>query len=290
MTDLQVVGVHGIRQRDTNGIKLADDWNRALARSIAVHIGPQAAVPAVTAPYYGDVFPRGRLKLGDEEEPGLNTSEDEELDFMLTALEAHTPPVPGQQPPGTLGMPPRTHPRLLRALARVDRRFGNGAGKLVLNRISEVHGYFTEKDKADEVRTRVRDAVQQTGATLIIAHSLGSVVIYDMFQRGLIPPAARGTGVSQLITCGSPLSWLPVQNKLGLSTPVALQMSVGVDWLNVYDPYDPVTAGVGLSPLAPDVVDTPVDNREDPHSADRYLEQKPVALAVHTALKVSERQ
>jgi hypothetical protein len=288
MTNLHVVGVHGIRQRDTNSIKLADDWSEALARSIAVHVGPQAVVPTVTAPYYGDVFPRGRLKLGEDETPVLATADEEELDFILSALEVHTPPVPGQQPPvGTLGMPPRTHPRLVRATARVDRRFGNGVGRLLLTRISEAYGYFKDKDKAEEVRTRVLTAVEQTGATLIIAHSLGSVVVYDMFQRGQIPPPTTSTGVNQLITCGSPLAWLTVQRELGFDATAALRLPTGVAWLNVFDPYDPVTAGVGLSTLAPEVIDAPVDNQDDPHAADRYLEQKAVALAVQAALKLS---
>ena len=288
MTDLHVVGVHGIRQRDTNSIKLADDWSQALARSIAVHVGPRAVVPAVTAPYYGDVFPRSRLKLGEDEAPDLATTDEEELDFILRALEVHTPPVLGQQTSaGTLGMPPRTNPHLVRAIARVDRRFGNGAGRLLLSRISEVYGYFKDKDKAEEVRSRVREAVEQTGATLIIAHSLGSVVVYDMFQRGQIPLPATGARVNQLITCGSPLAWLPVQRKLGLDATATLHLPTDVAWLNAFDPYDPVTAGVGLSALAPEVIDAPVDNQDDPHAADRYLEQKAVALAVQTALKLS---
>ncbi|MGW7251618.1 hypothetical protein [Streptomyces decoyicus] len=282
MNDLQVVGVHGIRQRDTNNIKLADDWSQALARSIAVHVGTHAAVPAVTTPYYGDVFPRGRLQLGEDETTAdLDAADEEETEFLLQALETHTPPDPAQPPAGTLGMPPRTSPRIARALAGIDRRFGPHAGKLVLSRLSEVYGYFKDQEKAEEVRARVREAVEQTGTTLIIAHSLGSVVVYDMFQRGQIPPPATDGGVSQLITCGSPLAWLPVRRKLGLGVAATLQRPPHVAWLNVFDPYDPVTASVGLSALAPDVTDAPVDNRDDPHAADRYLEQQPVALTVH---------
>ncbi|WP_439673950.1 hypothetical protein [Embleya sp. MST-111070] len=287
MTDLHVVGVHGVRQRDTNAIKLADDWNQALARGIAVHAGSHAVVPVVTAPYYGDVFRRGRLKLGEDEVSDFATTDEEELDYILGALEVHSPPVPGQQlSAGTLGMPPRMNPRLVRAIARVDRRCGNGAGRLVFSRISEMYGYFKDKDKAEQIRTRVREAVEQTGTPLIIAHSLGSVVVYDMFQRGQIPAPAAGTGVTQLITCGSPLAWMPVQRKLGLTATAGLRLPMGVAWLNVYDPRDPVTAGVGLVALAPELIDAPVDNRNDPHAADRYLEQKAVALGVQAALEL----
>jgi hypothetical protein len=180
-------------------------------------------------------------------------------------------------------MPPRTNPRLVQLLARADRRFGNGVGRLLVNRISEVYGYFRDNDKAEEVRHRVRDAVEQTRATIIIAHSLGSVVVYDMFQRGQIPAADSGT-VSQLVTLGSPLAWLPIQRNLGIDTTASLQLPTGIAWLNVFDSHDPVTAGIGLSGLAREVIDAPVDNEGDPHSAECYLEQKPVALAVQSAL------
>lgn len=278
MNDLQVVGVHGIRQRDTNSIKLADDWSQALSRSIALHIGAHSVALAVSTPYYGDVFPRGFLQLGEQEtaaEP--DEADDEEAEFLLQALEAHTPPDPAWQPPaGTLGVPPRTSPRITRALAAIDRRFGPHAGRAVLSRLSEVHGYFKDNDKAEKVRDRVQQAIKQAGATLVIAHSLGSVVAYDMFRRGQIP-----SSVSQLITCGSPLAWLPIHRKLDLGTSATLQLPPHVAWLNVYDRYDPVTAGVGLSTLTPDVTDAVVDNQDDPHAADRYLEQQPVALTLH---------
>lgn len=279
MDDLQVVGVHGIRQRDTNKIKLAEDWSQALARSIAMHIGANAAAPEMTTPYYGDVFPRGRLQLGDDEEAAELEADGDEEEFLLQALEAHTPPDAAWQPPaGTLGKVPRTSPRVTAALAAIDRRFGPRVGQALLSRLSEVQGYFSDKhkDKADEVRDRVLRSIKQTGATLIIAHSLGSVVVYDMFRRGQIPAS-----VDQLITCGSPLAWLPIHRKLRLETPATLQLPTHVAWLNVLDPYDPVTAGLGLAALVPDVTDEVVDNQDDPHSAELYLEQRPVARTVH---------
>ncbi|MFF9428410.1 hypothetical protein [Streptomyces sp. NPDC014746] len=278
MDDLQVVGVHGIRQRDTNRIKLAEDWSQAISRSIATHIGATAAAPAMTTPFYGDVFPRGRLQLGESEEAAELEADDDE-EFLLKALEAHTPPDPSKQSPaGTLGKVPRVSPRITAALAAIDHRFGPRAGQLVLSRLSEVQGYFSDKhkDKADEVRDRVLQSIKQTGATLIIAHSLGSVVVYDMFRRGEIP-----TSVSQLITCGSPLAWLPFHRKLRLETPATLQLPSHAAWLNVLDPYDPITAGLGLAALAPEVTDEVVDNQDDPHSAELYLEQRPVALTVY---------
>ncbi|MGW1784932.1 hypothetical protein ACWCQQ_38380 [Streptomyces sp. NPDC002143] len=287
MSDLHIVGVHGIRQRDTNSLKLAEDWNLALAEGIALHCGPTSFTPSVTTPYYGDVFPKGRFQLGDEDpSEELAETDEEELELLAQALEAHTPPVPGERPAaGTLGAPPPVSPRITAALARIDRRCGPGVGKALLSRVSEVYGYFSAKSKydgmAETVRDRVREAVEQSGATLIIAHSLGSVIVYDMFRRGRFPSGVDG-GVSMLITCGSPLAWLPLRRKLGVRASDELQLPSNVRWLNVFDPNDPVTAGVGLSAIAPGVTDVAVDNQDDPHAAGRYLEQQPVAAAVRS--------
>ena len=44
MKDLHIVGVHGIRQRDTNSIRLGDDWGEALARGVEVFgVNPSSA-------------------------------------------------------------------------------------------------------------------------------------------------------------------------------------------------------------------------------------------------------
>ncbi|MFB6700889.1 hypothetical protein [Streptomyces rubiginosohelvolus] len=286
MSDLHVVGVHGIRQRDTNALKLTEDWNLALAEGVSLHCGPTSPTLSVITPYYGDVFPKGRFQLGDDDpSEGSAETDEEQLELLAQALEAHTPPVPGERPAaGTLGAPPRVSPRITAALARIDRRCGPGVGKALLTRVSEVYGYFSAKSKhdgmADTVRDRVSEAVEQSRATLIIAHSLGSVIVYDMFRRGRFPSGADDS-VSMLITCGSPLAWLPLRRELGLRASDELQLPPGVRWLNVFDPRDPVTAGVGLFGIAPGVTDVAVDNDDDPHAASRYLEQQPVAAAVH---------
>lgn len=214
MKDLHIVGVHGIRQRDTNSIRLGDDWGEALARGMRSHVGPGAQVPMLTTPYYGDVFPRTWSKLGEDDtvpDPAQMTPD--ELDFLLQALQAHTPADP-TAPTATLGMPPRIPPAAVRLLASIDKAFGHGMGKIVLSRISEVHGYLTDHDLAERVRTRIREAIDKTAPRMIIAHSLGSIVVYDMFQRGQIPSSGPG-GVSMLITCGSPWAGCPSSAALG---------------------------------------------------------------------------
>ncbi|GGS86748.1 hypothetical protein GCM10010270_68630 [Streptomyces violaceus] len=49
------------------------------------------------------------------------------------------------------------------------------------------------------------DPGTEMGARMVVAHSLGSVVVYDMLSRGEAPY------VTMLVTCGSPLGWPPAR-------------------------------------------------------------------------------
>lgn len=94
-----------------------------------------------------------------------------------------------------------------------------------------------------ELRTRLlkdlASAAAQADKTVIVAHSMGTMVAYDVLRRcPECPP------VDTLITIGSPLGVQEVQDELhadgvkGVDFPAA---KLG-RWVNVYDPLDPVCA------------------------------------------------
>lgn len=119
---------------------------------------------------------------------------------------------------------------------------------------------------------------------MVIAHSLGSVVFYDMVSRGEVPAAADGSPTTaSLITCGSPLSWLAVRK--GVCTADApLSVPAGVDWTNLYAPNDPVNRGGGLVHLAAGVTDVKVDNGKlNAHDVHRYLDKPAVTERIAKA-------
>jgi hypothetical protein len=284
VSGIQIVGVHGIRQWDTNAHKLSADWRAALAHGITCHLGPEVPVPGLATPYYGDVFPKTKLlQLG---EPGTAPLEDlddpQEEDFVLHALQAYASDadLPDQAPP-TLGVPPRVHPGITRRVAAIDGRLRRRAGTTVVGRVREVYGYFHNPVAAEEVRSRIAEAITASGAPLVIAHSLWSVVVYDMSEREQIPLNGSGA-VRALISCGSPLAWLPLQRHLKVSGK--LRLPDPVVWTNIFDPKDPVTAGQGLSDIAVAVEDVKVRNAGDPHAAGSYLRQAATARSVHVAV------
>ncbi|MFD8978456.1 hypothetical protein [Streptomyces sp. NPDC059564] len=296
MNALQIVGVHGIRQGSSATTEgLSRTWQESVAKALAASGHAATAGPVrVAVPSYQGVYPKTAtryMRLGPDDDAGHGDGapvDDEEEAFILQALAAYAPasleaedasPMAGQ----TLGEG-RLTPRILRRAAAVDRVAGKGMTGRLLWVVREAHGYLRHEETGAAVRAEVRAALAATGARMVIAHSLGSVVFYDMLSRGEVPAAADGgPGVRTLITCGSPLSWLAVRK--GVHTPgTPLSVPAGVEWTNLYAPNDPVSKGGGLDHLAVGVTDVKVNNgRLKPHDVHRYLDKPAVVEQIAKA-------
>ncbi|REK88259.1 hypothetical protein DY245_22335 [Streptomyces inhibens] len=190
-----------------------------------------------------------------------------------------------EQPLAVLGPPKLWPPRITRLLMAYDHRFPGGGGRFFVQRMREVRSYLTEPNLAVKVRALVRDHVTPT-TSVVIGHSLGSVIAYDLFRHeddapGQTPGDVPGPAVHTLITCGSPLGIPSVRRLMKIEDGDHLRLPDHVRWINVYDPDDVVTGGAGLCRVAPGLVDATVRNGVgDPHSAVRYLRSEPVARAV----------
>ena len=90
-----------------------------------------------------------------------------------------------------------------------------------------------------EIRRRTLDALQNAPASpphVVVAHSLGSVIAYDVLQRVADAPA-----VDALLTLGSPLGIDEVQDRLRPEWTRAdgfPARTVRTRWVNVFDPLD----------------------------------------------------
>ncbi|RAQ94591.1 alpha/beta hydrolase family protein [Thermogemmatispora tikiterensis] len=130
---------------------------------------------------------------------------------------------------------------------------------------------------------------QQAGRSIIVvAHSLGTVVAYDVLNTH------REIPITAFITLGSPLGLSPFiyQELLPLVPPGQKHPFPAnvATWQNFYDPNDIVALVPALAPLFPGppgqaVICTPVQNNPaDPHSLTGYLIQQAVAQAINNAL------
>lgn len=283
----QVVGVHGIWQSKTSRRQLTDDWGKALRRGIKQFTDRGDHAPALQMPHWTSLLAKGTDRLGPEDdlfgESAPMTSEEEE--FIADSLREMVRPedlaFAAEQPLATLGPPKLWSPRLTRMVMAYDRRFPGGGGQTFVRRVREVRYYLTEPTLAAEVRALVRDDF--TSATsVVIGHSLGSVIAYDLFRREEVGTGRTpGSAVRTFVTCGSPLGVPTVRRLMGITDGEHLRLPDHIEWVNVYDPDDFITGGAGLSGVAPTLTDAAVDNGlGDPHSAVRYLRTEPVAHAV----------
>jgi hypothetical protein len=287
VSDLHIVGIHGIRQGATTAERLTAEWGKSLAKGLSKLPEPRMEPPALTVPHYSHLFySDGPERLGSADGdggPGTWTAEKEE--FVWQALLDELPGFQADQAQDVevLGLP-WVPPRIAKLLPAVDARYGQrGAGEKIMEQLEEVHGYLHEPDQAARVRDRVGEALRRPGTRAVIAHSLGSVIVYDMLQRGEITTGKTNAGgVTTLITCGSPLAWPSIRRGLGAAdTP--LKVPAGLSWTNVYATGDIVTGGAGLKQIAPQAVDRKAfTGIADPHAAVNYLSTKAVAEAVRS--------
>lgn len=179
-------------------------------------------------------------------------------------------------------------PWLRDALQYLARRAGVSAS-VIESHFTDVAYYLGCSDVRDVVLGVVEDAlagVEADEPLVILAHSLGSVVAYDLLTR--MDP---GREVSLVVTTGSPLGLPVVQKHLlghGGASPAPVPAAVpasAASWRNAYDVRDVVAI---LNPLGPylaqavegQIQDLRVDTGEEPHAVVGYLEDAEVARAV----------
>lgn len=267
-----VVGVHGIGQQGSTPERQLQMWSDALDIGLSAAGRSREVASDLAVPFYGWLFRKASPYLGAGEPEWVDCAE---TAFVEHALDEYVDVFAGAAdtaaitPSPTLGPPGIVPPALLRGVASLDNRWGGGRALLLVGVLRQVYAYLYRKGAGALVRQIIMDQVTPK-TQLLIGHSLGSVIAYDLILRGLVPQ------VNSLITLGSPLALGTVQRALdndqGASN-VALS-----SWSNIYDPWDIVTLGKGLAPLASDYV---VDNGvADPHALARYLGRRETAALI----------
>lgn len=258
-----VVGVHGIAQQRSGPARQFKQWSDAFDRGLRNAKCPRAQVPTLAVPYYGSLFRKPSPYLGEvDDQPWA----DDEVSLVTNALGELTLGMPEaeldelEKTARTLGPPAFLPPPLLRGLAAVDRRWGTGRGILLVGVLRQVNAYLHNSEAGEKIR-QIVSAEISADTRVLVGHSLGSVITYDLLVRGVAPH------ITTLVTLGSPLPLATVRSAVSASGGVVLRQNVW--WVNVYDPWDVVTVGHGMAPEADDV---PVSNRRsDPHALAEYL-------------------
>jgi hypothetical protein len=269
-----VVGVHGIAQQASGPARQFRLWSDAFNRGLKRARCPLEKAPTLAVPFYGGLFRKGSPYLGDA--GGEESWDDTEVSFVADALDELTSDMSEadldelDRASQLLGPPAVLPPPLLRGLAAIDRRWGVGRGLLLIGVLRQVNAYLFRPEAGDEIRQIVIDQIARD-TRVLVGHSLGSVIVYDLLQRGVAAPH-----VTTLVTLGSPLPLATVRSALSAASPPSHDWDVS--WFNVHDPWDVVTGGHGMHPNAIDIKVT--NRRNDPHALIEYLGREESARAI----------
>jgi hypothetical protein len=240
--------VHGIGQGGKKKEELEKTWTDTLRKGYENAKLPYPETLSVDFPYYGDALDarvaRSKLPLPQQIVPKGDETLSPYEEFVRSSLadmkeiaklsDAEVAAEAGPIPATEKGI---QNWRLTQAVARLlDKRLTAFTSHTIETFLREVYLYVNNRSTAREVNAIVADMLTDE-PTIVIGHSLGSVVAYKV----LLEQAAK-VKLRRYITVGSPLGIKTISSRLGvLKYPQA-----DLNWYNAYDDGDIVA----LNPLA----------------------------------------
>jgi hypothetical protein len=244
---MRLLLVHGIAQGGKNPADLEKAWIDTLREGYkAANLAFPASL-SVDFPYYGDALDArvasSKLPLPQQITPKGGEAPSAYEEFVRSSLAEmkESADISDAEVAAEAGPIPATEKgiqnwRLTQALARViDKRFPRFTSTTIERYLRDVFLYVSNRSVTREINAIV-EAKLTDEPTVVIGHSLGSVVAY----RVLVEQGAK-VKLRRFITVGSPLGIRTISSNLGvLKYPAA-----DVNWYNAYDEGDVVA----LNPL-----------------------------------------
>ncbi|WP_029112827.1 hypothetical protein [Mycobacterium sp. URHB0044] len=284
----RINGIHGIAQQFRGPNSLREVWFPALTDGLIVSgqrdIAAKLDVDDLAVSFYGDLF-RPKAALGAEYPPykPKDLSSPDEREFLEALYDSASAEDPELLPPeGALG-PGRDavkkigeYPPVQVMIERVLRSktfAGAIPQRAFIGDLKQVIRFLTDEEVKGKVLARVDEEMSEE-TTVVIGHSLGSVVAYEYLCM------YRPKSVKAFITLGSPLGIRNIVYDRLTPRPTqnggAWPGTEAVVWTNVCDPHDIVAMRKDLAPLFPradggEVSDLRVDNGGEPHGIGPYL-------------------
>ncbi|GEB60071.1 hypothetical protein [Streptomyces gardneri] len=290
----KLILVHGRSQQFKKAGGLKQQWKQALQSGLT-KAGASLEMPdeQIRFPYYGDTLHHLTKSLpGDAPDviiKGYGEPSEGEREF-IAAVVAEVVKASGiseadiraaAETPAIIEKGMQNWRWVIAALRVIDKMPGLSSASLELA-TRDVYAYMHNHGIQAVIEAGIRKAFTPDEKCVVVAHSLGTVIVYNMLKR---EAEARNWNVPTLITLGSPLAVGPIVEAL---RPIGRPYGV-VDWFNAFDPRDVVA----LHPL--DYKHFPVDpvvenfsgiRNETPnrHGIAGYLDNSVVALRVRDAL------
>ncbi|MEU0646048.1 hypothetical protein [Streptomyces umbrinus] len=289
-----LVLIHGRSQQKKDPETLKQEWVEALHDGLS-KAGRNETIPddKIRFPYYGDtLFPLSKDPNTEAPDVIIKGSEPDSLeqtfvtDFLREVVEQlgelgiSTDAIPAaSDDPDIIQRDVQNWPWVLTLLRVLDEIEGLGSMSLALV-THDVYRYLDRLGIQRVIAGGVAKAFHPDKETVVVAHSLGSVIAYKLLSE---TGKKLGWRIPTLITVGSPLAVKAVASKL---SPVVWPDCVG-SWYNAYDRVDTVS----LFPLMPERFRvTPIENvivensTPNHHGITGYLGHPAVATRILDAL------
>ena len=289
---MRILLIHGRAQGGLDKAQLKQTWIDTLERGLTAAGEQLPHGVAFDFPYYGDALDEftARADLptpGDVVAKGPGQNRDFER-FMQSALDEmyhgsglSEAEVEAQMTTGDVREKGPQNWGWVQAIGRtIDKRFGGAADWTINTFLKDVFLYVTRPAVQTGINRIVEDMIVDAEPTVVVAHSLGTVVGYRVIMNN----RAR-LNVVKYITVGSPLGIRSISTRLGIpENPAA------TGWYNAYDERDVVA----LNPLDNQWFPTDpaianfagVDNHtENRHGIIGYLDDARVARVIAQAAR-----
>jgi hypothetical protein len=265
-----IVGVHGMAKHQAGRHQLLSGWRPALMDGLERAGNGHVTELDLDLAFYGDLFlsPGAQSrKSGFNVDPlaDLSTDEIADLEEMLSEIVTDEDVEAARKAEAEESKGYTRTPLAIQALMRaVGRRYAGASAITCLGVLRQVRGYLRDEQLAAQIDDRVAKTIS-ADTTVLIAHSLGSVVAAQYLQNTL------GHGIRLFLTLGSPLGLQFIRAAFRAS-PLDVPL-----WVNIRDRRDPVACAGALRTWWPQIAeaeDIIVENGNDTHAVERYLSRR----------------
>jgi hypothetical protein len=282
----KVVVVHGIGQETEGSRTLHSRFFPAMEDGV-VRAGGSLRPDDVVFASYGDFFrPQGEVLSPTPAFTGDDVEDGYETELLMTLWRRASEVDPRVVPPDeeVLGRAPKWASSALAALSR-SRFFAGLSDRFVVGSLKQVRGYMTDPGLRSDIRSTVAGFIGED-TTVVIGHSLGSVVAYEVLSAFPAPT------VRSFITLGSPLGLpnvifdrlQPKPRPRGADIRGYWPGTVR-EWTNIADGADIVAAVPDLRPLfGPEIHQFRVHNGAHAHDMKPYLTDRLTGTAIVAGL------
>ncbi|MBK9170074.1 MAG: alpha/beta hydrolase [Bryobacterales bacterium] len=292
----QLVFVHGRAQENKDSVALKAEWIAAFREGLALnHLTLPLDEEDIRFPYYGqtlydlvkdipaaevaEVIVRG--DGADDEQQAFVRSVLEEVRAVAGITDDHLREVAGVE---VVERGPLNWGWVRGILRGVDRFVPGASGSGIAIATNDVYQYLKNPGVRDPIEIGVREAFTPGRETVVVAHSLGTVVAYNLLRR---EGQGQGWNVPLFVTLGSPLGVTAIRNAL---RPIG-HPACANGWFNAMDSRDVValypldSRRFGIAPPIENKTDVQ-NGTENRHGISGYLNDKETARRIYDALTV----